>query len=103
MIHVSSETTPEQRLLLILDDAMMASIWVAVVLMALVMISFVVLICARGCLVAFVGELSGVSAEAMAIIWISALALFKLTALSFASIAFGLWVWKRRVARRMAG
>jgi hypothetical protein len=99
---MSDEPAQERRLLLVLDDAMVASIWAAVALMALTLLGFVLLITMRPTLVSLIADLSGVTTSAMAIIWVCGVTLLKLTAISFAAIAFGLWIWRRRLSRRIA-
>ena len=97
---VSTEASNDQRLLDGLTDCMVASIWVAVVLMIVVWIGFLMLVGAPG-LGATSAGWCGISPDAMAIIWVAALSLLKLTALTFAATAYGLWIWKRRMERRM--
>ncbi len=87
---------------MVLTDAMVASIWVAVILYALTLLSYVLLVTMRPTFVSMVARLSGVRLDVMAIVWVCALVMLKLTALSFAAMALGLWIWKRRVSRRMA-
>jgi len=99
---MSDEQARDRHLLLVLDDAMIASVWAAVVLIALTLLGFVLLVTMRWPLVRDIGDASGVTTSVMAIIWVCAVTLLKLTALSFAAIAFGLWIWKRRLARRIA-
>ena len=98
---VSTEAPDERRMLDALTDCMAACVWVAVVLYALVWVSFLTLIVAPG-LKALVAGWCGISPQAVAIIWVAALALVKLTALTFAATAFGAWLWRRRVVRRTA-
>ena len=97
---LSTEASNDQRLLDGLADCMVASIWVAVVLMIVVWTGFLTLVGAPGLGATSAGWF-GISPYAMTIIWVAALSLLKLTALTFAATAYGLWIWKRRLARRM--
>jgi len=99
---MNEEQARERRTLLVLTDAMVASLWVAVVLLALTLVSALPLVAMRPTLVSLVAQLSGVTPGVMAIIWVCAVVMLKVTAISFAAMAFGLWVWKRRLERRMA-
>lgn len=90
-------------LALVVRDAMVACIWAAIALYAMVLVSFGVFLSTGPGIVAFYARVWGISPAAMAIVWVSALGLLKLIALSFAAMALGLWVWKRRVERREIG
>lgn len=87
----------------VLHDAMVASSWAAIALYAMVLVSFGVFLGVGPGMVAFYAKVWGLSPTTMAVVWVSALALLKLIALSFAAMAFGLWVWKRRLERREIG
>lgn len=82
---------------------MVASVWAAIVLYAIVLASFGVFLSAGPGMIAFYARVWSISPTAMTITWVSALGLLKVIALSFAALALGLWVWKRRVERREAG
>jgi hypothetical protein len=98
---MSEEHASRTGLLATLNDAMVASIWVAIVLYLLTLLSFLILVVGQPGILTTFAPVQGMSMGAMAIIWVASLALLKLTAVSFAAIAFGLWVWKRRLARRL--
>ncbi|MCX7597319.1 MAG: hypothetical protein N2512_00405 [Armatimonadetes bacterium] len=100
---MGDERTQGDGLALVLHDAAVACIWVAAALYAMVLVSFGILLTAGPGMVAFYYRVWGISPAAMAIIWVSALGLLKLIALSFAAMALGLWVWEKRVERRGAG
>lgn len=101
---MGDERAQGSGLALALHDAMVACIWAAIALYAMVLVSFGVFLAAGPGIVAFYARIWGISPAAMAIIWVAALGLLKLIALSFAAVALALWVWKRRVERReMAG
>jgi hypothetical protein len=103
VIEVSDDQSRDKRLLAILHDAMVACIWAAVVLYALTLLSWAVFLATRETMLVSFARMYGVSENVFAILWLCGVALMKLTALSFAAMAFGLWIWRRRQARRMAG
>ena len=91
----------DKRLLTILDDAMWATIWCALALAVLLTLSFVMFLVVRSMGADFSMRMWGLTPIATAVVWIGTIALGKLTAWSFIAMAFGLWVWKRRVSRRL--
>jgi len=99
---MSNNEGHEETMAVTLHDAMVACLWVALALYATVLISFAIFLASGPELVSLVASMWGISTAAMAIIWVSALGLLKLVALSFVAAALGLWVWKRRIERRRA-
>jgi len=92
----------DRRLVAVLHDAMVASLWVALAMYGLTLLSFAVIAASHGWQAAFGGRLMGVGPETMAIVSVAALSCMKLTAVGFLALALGLGIWKRRTTRRLA-
>lgn len=98
---MNSDQAQDRKLVEVLRDATAACLWTAVVLYALVILSWLVYLVARPSILETFAPGFGVSAEAMAVVWLSALALVKVVAVTFVAMAVGLWTWKRRLLRRL--
>jgi hypothetical protein len=98
---MDANSNDDRRLVAILSDVTWACIWAAIVTWILAVVSYVGFVILRGCNPGLMPHLMGMDPQAVAIIWMASLALVKVTALSFAVTAFGLWVWKRRTERRL--
>ena len=98
---MSEDQQKDRRLLANLHDAMVASIWTFVVLYGITLLSWGMLVGGKSTLAETYAGWSGVSPDVMRIVWLSGVVLVKLTALSFAAMAYFLWLWKRRLAKRL--
>jgi hypothetical protein len=99
---MSEEQQKDRRLVANLHDAMVACIWTAVVLYGITWLSWGMLVGGKATLADTLSAWSGVSPDVMRIVWLSGVVLVKLTALSFGAMAYFLWLWKRRLAKRIA-
>ena len=99
---MSEEQQKDRRLAAVLHDAMVACVWTAVVLYGVTLLSWGMLVGGKSTLADTYAGWAGVSPDAMRVVWLSGVVLVKLTALSFAAVAYFLWLWKRRLARRLA-
>jgi len=98
---MDDERAKDRRLASILADVMWATIWAAVVTYALTVLSFAMYWILRGAAPGFAPGIMDLDPHAVAVIWMAALVLLKVTALSFAVTAFAIWIWKRRVLGRI--
>jgi hypothetical protein len=98
---MDANTNSDQRLAAILSDATWACIWAAIATWVAAVVSFAMYWLFRCYAPGYMSHLMGMDAQEMTIIWMAALVLVKVTALSFAVMAIGLWVWKRRTERRL--
>ncbi len=98
---MSEQQTSDWRVLTIVSDASIAAVWAAVILMVLVLVSYAAFVAMPVAILGMVAPLPGVSTGVMALLYVAALTLVKLMALGFVGIAFGLWMWKQRLLRRL--
>jgi hypothetical protein len=96
-----NELARDRRLASTLADVMWATIWAAVATYVLTLISFIMYWVLRGAAPGFATGLMDLDPHSVAVIWMAAVVLMKVTAFSFAVTAFAIWIWKRRVLRRI--
>lgn len=99
MANIDEVRVGDERLLCLLSDAACAALWSGVVLLIAAVLSWIAFLVTVRVQPATVW---GVPFHIAGPIWIGALALIKVTAASFGATAFGLWMWRRRLAARLA-
>ena len=98
---MDDEQVKDRRLADILGDVMWATIWAAIVTYVLTIISFAAYWISRSAAPGWASGVMGLDPHSVAVIWMAAVVLMKVTAFSLAVMAFAIWIWKRRVLRRL--
>ena len=101
VFEMDDQRTKDQRLADTLADVMWATIWAAIATYILTIISFALYWITRSAAPGWASGLMDLDPHSVAVIWMATVVLLKVTAFSFAVTAFAVWIWKRRLLRRI--